>query len=180
MAWYSGVYDTKCTNFPPYHSVIQTFQYYNFSLKEGLWRLGLRSVVLVEQKEQYIILGEDKIKKVKIIHQVCPLIHCCKNPAHYLWWEMNQSLLELKEPGILMIQPSHFTDEYPGVHKGEVICPRLLCDESVSELAHCSPNSLQHNVGFSETTSERTNSSIWQPFKYLVTVLLWPQVSSSG
>lgn len=61
---------------------------------------------------------------------------------------MNQSLLELKEPGIHVILPSHFTHEHPGVHKGEVICPRLLCDESVSEPAHRSPSRLQHNPGF--------------------------------
>lgn len=106
----------KFTIFPPYHSAIQLFRNYNFWPKKGLWKLGLRSVVLVEQKTQYIILSEDEIRKVKIIYQVCPLIHCWENPAHYLWWEMNHSLLELKEPGIHVIQPSHFTHEHPGVH----------------------------------------------------------------
>lgn len=92
----------------------------------------------VKKKKQYryIILSEAEIREVKIIHHTCPLIHCWKNPDYYLWWEMNRSLWELKEPGMHVIQPSHFTDEYPGVHKGEVICPRSLCDESVSA---CSP-----------------------------------------
>lgn len=52
------------------------------------------------------------------------------------------SLLQLKESGTHVIQPPRFTDEYSGVHKGKVICPRLLCDESVSEFAHQSPSSL--------------------------------------
>lgn len=131
----------------------------------------------MEQKKQYIILSEDEMRKVKIIHQVYTLIDCWKNTAHYLWWEMNQSLLELKEPGIHVIQPSHFTDEYPGVHKGEAICPRLLCDELVSDsltrvLVFCS---IIQGL-FSATVWEKTNSpSTWQPFKYLVTVLLCPQ-----
>ena len=59
---------------------------------------------------------------------------------------MNQSLLELKEPGAHVIQPPHFTDEYLGVHKGLVICPRLLCDGSLSELPHQNFSPLQHNL----------------------------------
>lgn len=37
-----------------------------------------------KNKKQYIILSEDEAKEVEIIYQVCPLIHCWKNLAHYL------------------------------------------------------------------------------------------------
>lgn len=75
----------KSTIIPPPRSAIQPFLNYHFWPKRELWRLGLRSVVLVEQTKQDIILSKDEIRKVKIIYQVCPLIHCWKNPAHYLW-----------------------------------------------------------------------------------------------
>lgn len=131
------------------HSAFQAFLNYRFWPTRVWWRLSLRSVVSVKLKKkmQYIVLTEDEVKEVKLIYQVCPLIHCWKNPAHYLWWEMNQNLLELKALGTRVMQPPHFTDEFSGVHKGKVICPRLFRDESMSEFAHQRPSSLQHNLG---------------------------------
>lgn len=140
-----------------------------FLAQNGLWRLGLWSVVLVEQKKkQYLILSKDEIKKVKII------------AGKILWWEMKQSLLELKEAGIHVIQPSPFTDEYPGVHKGKWFVQGCyvmnLCQSSSTRvLALCS---IILDL-FSGTTWEKTNSpSTQQLFKYLVTVVPCPQDSS--
>lgn len=126
-------------------------------------------------------MSEGEAKEVKIIYQVCPLIHCWKNPAHYFWWEMNQvcyswrnlalmwfNLLVLQMSTLESIRGKWFVQGCYVMNQCQSLLTRVL--------ALCSTI-----LGlFSGTTWEKINfPSIWQPFKYVVTVLGAPE-SSSG
>ena len=139
----------KSTMFSSSHSAFQAFLTYNFWPERGLWRLSLRSVVLMEQKKKKMIYylewgwsrgSRDHLSSVptdSLLEKPCSLPLVRNEPKFVIaegTWHLWFNLLILKMSTLESL-------------KGKVICPRLLCDESVSGFAHQSSSSLQHSLG---------------------------------